>query len=41
VRQFVVHRYFRVEPVELWNTIRQEMPGIVTRIEAGLGPEKE
>jgi uncharacterized protein with HEPN domain len=40
IRQFVVHKYFLVDPLELRETILREIPAIVGVLEAALGDKR-
>lgn len=40
IRQFVVHKYFLVDPKELRKTILERIPAIIAVVEAGLEREK-
>jgi uncharacterized protein with HEPN domain len=37
LRNLVVHAYFSVEPAILWQTIREDLPGLVAALESLLG----
>ena len=40
IRQFIVHKYFLVDPLELRETILREIPAIVAVLDAALGETK-